>query len=200
MEVLSAIITNVLTALYQPFWFALLTAFFFMYFYLFATTEEKTGNGFMNAIKVWFIWFKKDNAFRLVFLLAFYTMLILARTLINRDMWLNPLEEVLGSWGIYKRNLATGEMVFTTEAIENIILFSPFSYLFMLVKSNIEQSNPKLIRSMILSTMRIVTIFSFVIEFLQLFLRVGSFQLSDLFYNFVGGLLGIIGFYALSFF
>ena len=37
---------------------------------------------------------------------------------------------------------------------------------------------------------KIAFIFSISIEMLQLFLRLGTFQLSDLFYNTVGGLLG----------
>ena len=37
---------------------------------------------------------------------------------------------------------------------------------------------------------RTAFLFSLAIEFLQLFLRLGTFQLSDLFYNTLGGALG----------
>lgn len=39
-------------------------------------------------------------------------------------------------------------------------------------------------------SIRIVFIFSFTIETLQLFLRLGTWQLSDLFYNTLGGAIG----------
>ena len=43
---------------------------------------------------------------------------------------------------------------------------------------------------------KIAFIFSISIEMLQLFLRLGTFQLSDLFYNTVGGTLGGLMYYA----
>ena len=39
-------------------------------------------------------------------------------------------------------------------------------------------------------TTKTAFLFSLAIEFLQLFLRLGTFQLSDLFYNTLGGVLG----------
>ena len=42
---------------------------------------------------------------------------------------------------------------------------------------------------------KIAFIFSISIEMLQLFLRLGTFQLSDLFYNTVGGVLGGLMYY-----
>ena len=39
-------------------------------------------------------------------------------------------------------------------------------------------------------SIEVVFAFSLSIEFLQLFLRLGTFQLSDLFYNTLGGLIG----------
>lgn len=38
-------------------------------------------------------------------------------------------------------------------------------------------------------------LFSLLIEFLQLFLRVGTFQLSDIFYNTIGGIVGACLYY-----
>ena len=42
---------------------------------------------------------------------------------------------------------------------------------------------------------KIAFIFSIIIEMLQLFLRVGTFQLSDLFYNTIGGVVGGLMYY-----
>ena len=44
---------------------------------------------------------------------------------------------------------------------------------------------------------KIAFIFSISIEMLQLFLRLGTFQLSDLFYNTVGGVVGGLVYYGI---
>ena len=44
----------------------------------------------------------------------------------------------------------------------------------------------------------IAFIFSISIEVLQLFLRLGTFQLSDLFYNTVGGMIGGLMYYGIT--
>lgn len=44
----------------------------------------------------------------------------------------------------------------------------------------------------------IAFIFSISIEALQLFLRLGTFQLSDLFYNTVGGMIGGLMYYGIA--
>ena len=45
---------------------------------------------------------------------------------------------------------------------------------------------------------KIAFIFSISIEMLQLFLRLGTFQLSDLFYNTVGGMIGSLMYYGIT--
>ena len=45
---------------------------------------------------------------------------------------------------------------------------------------------------------KIAFIFSISIEMLQLFLRLGTFQLSDLFYNTVGGMIGGLMYYGIA--
>ena len=45
---------------------------------------------------------------------------------------------------------------------------------------------------------KIAFIFSISIEVLQLFLRIGTFQLSDLFYNTVGGMIGGLMYYGIT--
>ena len=47
-----------------------------------------------NLIKkicsIWFSYFKKSDEFRRVFLLLFYSTMILFRTIINREIWFDP--------------------------------------------------------------------------------------------------------------
>ena len=49
------------------------------------------GKGWKNAIVTWYQKLKEDVFFRKLFLLAFMTSMILFRTLLNRNLWLNPL-------------------------------------------------------------------------------------------------------------
>jgi glycopeptide antibiotics resistance protein len=88
-------------------------------------------------------------------------------------------------WGLYN---SKGE--FTTDAVENLILFIPFAILLLWCFE--EQIMSKKIRmsTMLMRTVGIVFLFSVSIEFLQLFLRLGTFQLSDMFHNTLGGLVG----------
>lgn len=110
--------------------------------------------------------------------------MILFRTLLNRNMWANPVSNVLGSWGLYNEK---GEL--TTESIENIMLMLPFITLLLWTFQE------KLIKRISLGStvwtgIKFSFLFSISIEFLQLFLRLGTFQLSDIAYNTLGGLLG----------
>ena len=97
MHILSTIITNVLTALYQPFWFSVILSVFFMFVY-------KTYSSIKEAVKEWIFWFKSDSSFRRTFILVFYTVMILFRTLLNRNMWTNPVSDVIGTWELYNAN------------------------------------------------------------------------------------------------
>ena len=45
IELLKKIITNVLTALYQPFWFAVILTIFLLFFYLYTYKPIDTGKG-----------------------------------------------------------------------------------------------------------------------------------------------------------
>lgn len=180
MEIIKKIIANVLTALYQPFGFAVIISVLCMFLYLFA--KER---GLKAILKQWLNTFKSDTVFRKTFFLVFYSAMILFRTLLNRNMWANPISNVMGVWGMYNEK---GEL--TTEAIENLALFIPFAVLLLWsFKDKIFGEKVKLL-SVLWQSIKIVFLFSLAIEFAQLFLRLGTFQLSDLFYNTLGGLIG----------
>ena len=55
----------------------------------------------------------------------FYTAMILLRTVLNREIWFDPLGKIFGGWGLYE------DGQFTTESIENFMLFVPFSILLL---------------------------------------------------------------------
>ena len=117
IDLLGKILTNILTALYEPFGFALLLSFLAMFFYLYAYEPTTAGKGWKNAIVTWYRKFKESVCFRKLFFLAFVTSLILFRTLLNRKMWMNPLSDVMGGWGIWET--VNGERQLTTECISS---------------------------------------------------------------------------------
>lgn len=180
IEIMKKILTNVLTALYQPFGFSLIMAVLFLFFYMYAR-EEGVKTLMIRWIKEW----KGSSRFRKLFLLSFYVALLLFRTLLNRDMWKNPVSDVIGIWGLHNEN---GEL--TTEVIENLLLFVPVTIL--LFWSFREKFLGKKVRffQTVWQSVKITFLFSLGIEFSQLLFRLGTFQLSDLFYNTAGGLAG----------
>ena len=78
----------------------------------------------------------------------------------------------------------------TTECIENVILFVPYMILILynfsdrLLKDNLKLSQ------ILMKSFWISFLSSFVIETLQLIFHVGTFQISDLFFNTLGGIAG----------
>ena len=125
IDLFGKILTNILTVLYEPFGFSLLLSFLAMFFYLYAYEPTAAGKGWKSAIVTWYQKFKESVFFRKMFLLVFVTSMILFRTLLNRNLWLNPLSNVMGGWGIWET--VNGEQKLTTECIENVIMMVPFT-------------------------------------------------------------------------
>ena len=138
----------------------------------------------------WYQKFKESVFFRKLFLLFFVTSMILFRTLLNRNLWMNPLSKVMGGWGIWET--VNGEQKLTTECIENVIMMVPFSSVAMWT---FKEKTGNGWKKILWYSGKIAFIFSVSIEMLQLLLRLGTFQLSDIFYNTVGGMLGGLVYY-----
>ena len=185
IEILSKILINILTAFYESFGFSILLSFLAMFFYLYACVPADAGKGWKSAIVTWYKEFKGSVFFRKLFMLAFVTSLILFRTLLNRNLWMNPLSKVMGGWGIWET--VNGEQKLTTECIENVIMMVPFSAVVMWTFQKKAGNGWK---NIVWQSGRVAFIFSIVIEVLQLLFRLGTFQLSDIFYNTVGGVVG----------
>lgn len=183
LNVGKSIISNTLTALYQPFWFSALVALLFMFVW-------KSFSSIKQALKQWITWFMSESSFRRTFFLVFYTVMILFRTLLNRNLWLNPLSNVIGVWGLYNEK---GEL--TTEVIENLALFVPFTVLLLWTRREKIVGKKLTLGNILWKSIKIIFLFSFIIEMLQLFLRLGTWQLSDLFYNTLGGAIGSVIYY-----
>ena len=101
-------------------------AVLFMFFYLYVSEHGGDLAGIKTVLAKWGTAFKSSSVFRRAFLLSFYTAMILFRTLLNRNLWMNPLSDVMTGWTLTN---AKGEL--TTEPIENLMLFIPFSILLL---------------------------------------------------------------------
>lgn len=182
---LSIIITDILASIYESLIFSILLAFFFMFFYMFS---QKCG--WKILLKQWIQEFKNNRLFRYVFLLVLCVVMILFRTLFNRNLWLNPLSDVMGGWWLYDND---GK--FTTEAFENILLLVPFTILLFVILDMKRDKRCVGLFNIVFYSIKYASLFSLMIEFLQLMLRLGTFQLSDLVYNSLGGVIGGIFYY-----
>ena len=108
----------------------------------------------------------------LIFLL--YLSYILVGTLFTRSIT-NPYKNVFNHFGLF----INGEI--NLESVENIIIFIPYTFLFLLAHKPLSPWKSSLILS---------TATSSFVEFSQLIFWLGEFQLSDLFHNILGGMIG----------
>ena len=187
MPAIMTVTKNVLVVLYQYFWISLFLTFVLTMCYLYVFEDNKSGNGLKSSIKLWLTSFRTSSRFRLLFFLILYSALIGFRTVFIRELYFNPLRDVFGGWWIYSTDVE-GETFLTTECIENLMLFIPFSFLlyWYLYSKNKDMTKKRVL----FVSIRAVVVFSLVIEFSQLFLKLGTFQFSDLVYNISGGIIG----------
>ena len=118
--------------------------------------------------------------------------MVLARTLICRNIWKCPWENVIGNWGIY-----TADGGYNTEGALNTLLFFPMTFFYLKGFRTTQYrtiESKKILMKMTMDSF----LFSTLIELCQLFLRLGTFQLSDIFQNTLGGLMGAILFVILN--
>lgn len=171
IELLKKIITNVLTALYQPFWFAVILTVFLLFFYLYAYKPIDTGKGIRAAFRAWWQEFRTSLFFRKLFLLTFFTVMILFQTLINRNMWINPLSDIMGGWWIWH------------TAADGTVAFVPLGALIMILMKGKYQAAKSMGASFALALC---------VEILQLVLKTGVFDLGNLLFHTIGAGIGIV--------
>ena len=185
-QALSSIIRSVLIALYEPFWAALLLAVIAMFAFLYVKEHRwKINEFFPQMIRVWCHEFRNSLIFRRTFCLVFFSPMILFRTVLNRQIWFDPLGKIMGGWGLYD---VDGNL--TTEAIENFMLFVPFTVLFFWAFREEILGKEIYLKLVIWNCIKIVGIFALTIEFVQVLFHLGTFQVSDLCYNIFGGIFG----------
>ena len=115
---------------------------------------------------------------------AFFTILfmVLSRTLICRNIWQCPWENIIGEWGIF-----TSDGTLNMEGMLNVFLFVPLAYFGVLGFCQQDDLDKEILFNIVKTSFG----FSCLIEICQLFFRVGTFQLSDIFQNTLGGFIGV---------
>ena len=147
--------------------------------YVIEYREEKNFFEILKKLKIKYI---KNKREKWKFLFFVYISFILQKTLLDRTFGAkNNLELALTIPNILEIN-NTEENV---EAIENLIFFIP--YTFFLLQSSLLQKIKRVNDILVLSFFTSLTI-----EILQYVTTLGTFQLSDLLYNTLGGIVGYI--------
>ena len=178
--IVDRICVNIISALYQYLFVSIVMAALFMLLYM-----ECKKIGLKAVFYNWINEFKKSKEYRRIYALAVYTCLILFRTIFCRQIWGNPIGDVLGNWSLH---FSDGTL--STELIENIFLFIPFSMLVLWALEDKILQGRKDFLQICYGTIKISFLFSLGIELCQIVLRVGTFQISDLVTNTGGGLIG----------
>ena len=180
MNFVVQIITDTLKTLYQITGISLICCILFMFAWLYCKEH-----GVKEGVHRWITSLKSSSEFRRNLLLAFYTSMLLNKTLFSRPVWNQPLKNVLGVWGFYEE----GKLY--TENVENIMLFIPFLALLMWALQDYVWKNKSMSgRLYFRNALLISFLSSAAIELSQLFLKVGAIQISDLVFNTLGGLIG----------
>lgn len=104
----------------------------------------------------------------------------------------DPFAKVWGGWGITDQTY-----YYELSSIFNVIIFLPLCTLLFLFLKTALQKNPD-IKKLTAISAGTGFLISCMIEGLQIILRAGTFQVSDLFYNTLGAVLGIFVFIALK--
>ncbi|MBR2764414.1 MAG: VanZ family protein [Blautia sp.] len=180
MDFAVQILKDTLTTLYQITGISLVCCILFMFAYLYCKEH-----GAKEGIRRWVNMLKTSHEFRRILLLAFYTAMILNKTLFSRPIWKQSFKNVIGVWGFYE----DGNLY--TENVENIMLFIPFLALLMWALHDYFWKDRQMTGWLYFRKALLISfISSAAIEMSQLFLKVGAIQISDLVFNTLGGLIG----------
>ena len=135
----------------------------FAYMFIQDNSRKEIGDKIVSVIK---------KPWLVLFLL--FLSFILVCTLFSRATFV-PYKSVFKGYKLYYCGR------WSMECIENIILFIPYTFFYLQAKSPVKTLKSAFLLSFLTSMF---------VELSQLFFWLGAFQLSDLFYNIIGGLMG----------
>ena len=141
--------------------------------------EEQADDLFLAWLQAW-----KNRTFRLRCCLFFYLALLFSVTLLTRSYQPNPFLNIKGKLFLRYRSGAWHH-----GNIENIILFLPLCPLVLVNCKDFRKGGAvKTLRRCILLSAGMTIL----IETMQAILHLGTFQLSDLLFNLIGGIAGAL--------
>lgn len=141
---------------------------------LYKTRKNKTENIFSHIV---------------LFAVCFYFSVLFYTTLFRRiGVKTNALSDVFGEWSIYDGETS---MYINPKPILNILLFLPICFV-ILFCLRLFFNKTYGYKKILLSSITFSFSLSLFIELLQLIFCIGTFQLSDLTYNTLGGVIGAL--------
>ena len=167
------IVMDCIVALYQNIGISILLSFVILFFYQSIKLRKINIKGFICDFK------SQSSRKRLYLLLSM--VFIVQYTLLRRNGDHEPLQDIIGPFILL--DLLEGN--FYVETIENVILFIPFGICLKIF--NILYG----FKSVVFRAF----IFSLCIVISQLVFKLGTFQLSVLYYNTLGGIVGFLIYY-----
>lgn len=183
MDNIKYILTDILMLIYEKAGAALVFAFMAMCIKKYFSIYGK------KIFNEWFYDFFHNRHFRLQFFFCVYCFIVLLQTIFCREIWNSPLSDVFGEWSAYNEDNSINVDVF-----ENLFMLLPYTFLmFAAIPLSLTFKcigKPKGIINILCKSFIYAFSTSLCIEFLQLFFKFGTFQLSDIVYNTVGGLAG----------
>lgn len=193
MELLTNVLLDIWDVLSSYCLTALLFSVFFTVVYVLLGYEGKK-----SFFKQLADTFRKDREFQRFFVLVYFFFLLICKTLLCRiGMGLEPLGSIMNGW------LFTGNKYLNppSQSIENIIMLMPYPVLiYWNYHDEIFHGNFTL-KNVAVKSFFITLGMSAFIEVSQTVFALGTLQLSDLFYNTLGGVMsGILYYIALNHF
>lgn len=173
---IQTVLTGLLHVLYQYSGGALILTFLIMVMYEFIKKYGTKG-----AIALWLKSFARSAYFRNMFFMLTAVSMLLYKTILCRFFAQSPLALVIGHW---KWQNAKGTLF--TDMTENAILYAFiafFAFNILRITNRDKRSSRDVVIMLFLSPLAI--------EFIQLFLVTGRFQLSDIAYAWSGIVIGL---------
>lgn len=186
-DIIRVSLYDLLTKIYPIFAIALLLAFLLSF-----SAVMIRFLGIKNALGIYWEAFKHNDECKRI-IKSLYIALLLFYLFKNDSIGVSPLVTVLGVWGIHKKN---GD--FTSQNILNFVYFLPLiPCIWSEVRWHVQEKciweNER--RKFLSYCVKNSLIFALGVEFIQLFLQLGRFQISDIFYTSLGSVAGGVIYY-----
>ncbi len=146
--------------------------------------------GLKKAVVMWIKRFKRNKKFRWQFVFFVYLYMIAEGVLFSRALFsMKPFSRLMNGWLIEKN----GDK-YNFESVNNILLFIP--YIFLFYAAFFDRDSKYKNKDIILNAAILSLFSSLIIELLQTVFCLGTLQFSDIVYNTLGGIIGVILFQA----